>query len=52
MVPILGSMETDVAPVTAQFNVADCPDVMDEELASNIVTTGGLNQLKTAPFVK
>jgi len=50
-VPTPGLMETDVAPVTSHFNVADCPDVIDEELALNDVTTGRVNHLKIAPFV-
>jgi hypothetical protein len=50
-VPMSGLMETDWAPVMAQFSVADPPGATDVGLAANDVTDGGVSHLKTAPLV-
>ena len=50
-VPTPGLMEMDVAPLTSHCNVAGCPDVIDEELVLNDVTTGNVNHVRMAPSV-
>jgi len=46
--PISGCMPTEVAPVTFQVSVADCPNVIMDGLAVKLVITG-IDALATPP---